>query len=226
MKKKDLGTALSQLSADNRRTLRRMARYLDSYSLNEVTQEELLADLSGMALESQQRGQAFSEAIGMDEVVFCHELVANCPRETWGERLLGALRWMVAWVGCILPIMYVLEWVFPWMSGHIENGLYFVPLPFLCKYGAAVIPIAAGIYMFKRLTYFSRSMVWTLFTAAFLLVFITVSEVSVRFMQAITVPFSLVVWLLTFGCVFALLHVAKRCVALTVAYRQKKQEKN
>lgn len=226
MKQNDLRAVLAQLSAENRRTLHRMMRYLDSYSLNEVKEEELLTDLAGMALESQQRGQAFSDAIGMDEVVFCHELVANCPRETWLERTLAAMRWMVAWIGCILPVMYLLEWVFPWMSGTIENGLYYVPLPFLCKYGAATIPIAAGIYLFKRLTYISRSMVWTWFTVIFLVVFITVSEMSARFMQAITLPFSLAVWLIGFGCVFALLHIAKRCVALTVAYRQKKQEKD
>ena len=226
MKQNDLHVAFSQLNAENRRTLRRMTRYLDSYSLNEVKQEELLTDLAGMALEYQQREQDFSEAVGMDEVAFCHALVANCPRETWMERMLGVLRWMVAWIGCVLPVMYVLEWVFPWMSGVIENGFYFVPLPFLCKYCAAVISVAAGIYLFKRLTYFPRSMVWTWFVVAFLTVFITVSEVAARFMQAITVPFSLVLWLIWFGSVFALLHIAKRCVALTVAYRQKKQEKD
>lgn len=224
--KNDLRAVLSQLTAENRRALRRMTRYFDSYSLNEVAQEELLVDLAGMALECQQRGQAFSEAIGMDEVVFCHELVVNCPRETWAERTLGALRWMVAWIGCILPVMYFLEWVFPWMSGNIENGMYLVPMPFLCKYCAAVIPIAAGLYIFKRLTYFPRSMVWTLFAMVFLAVFITVSEVSVRLMQAITVPLSLLAWLLVFGGAFAFLHIAKRCVALTVAYRRRKQEKD
>ncbi len=225
MKQSDLRTVLLQLSVENRRSLRRMSRFLDSYSLNEVAQEELLTDLAGMALECQQRGQKFSETVGMDEVVFCHELVANSPRETWMERVLGSLRWLVAWIGCMLPVMCFLEWVFPWMSGHIEDGLYYVPLPFLCKYCAAAVSVAAGIYLFKRLTYFSRSMVWTWFAVAFLAVFITVSEVSARFMQAITVPLSPILWLVGFGGMLALLHITKRCVALTVAYRQKKQEK-
>lgn len=224
MKQKEQRAVRAGLSADNRRALRRIERFLDSYSLNEVTQEEVLTDLTGMALECQQRGQSFVDAVGMDEATFCHELVVNCPRETRTERVLAVLRWMTAWVGCILPVMFLLEWVFPWMSGSIADGLYYVPLPFLCKYLAAVIPVAAGMYVFKRLTYCSRSLVWTLFAVAFLLVFITVSEVSARFMSAVILPLSLWLWLWLFGGAFAFFHIAKRCVALTVAYRQKKNK--
>ena len=182
-----------------------------------------MTDLVGMALECQQRGQPFADAMGMDEAVFCHELVANCPRVTFLERLLAALRWMVMWVGCILPVMALLECVFPWISGEFANGLYYVPLPFFCKYLAAVIPVAAGMYIFKRLTYHSRSLVWTLFSVVFLFLFITVSEVSARFMSAVTLPLSLWLWLWLFGGAVAFFHVAKRCVALTVVYRQKKK---
>ncbi len=226
MTRSEQRAACAELSADNRRALQRIERFLDSYSINEVTQEEVLTDLTGMALECQQRGQPFSEAMGMDEAAFCHELVANCPRETRTERALAALRWMIAWVGCILPVMFLLECVFPWMSGEITNGLYYVPLPFLCKYLAAVIPVAAGIYVFKRLTYCSRSLVWTWFAVAFLSVFITVSEVSARFMSTVTLPLSLWLWLWLFGGAFAFFHIAKRCVALTVAYHQRKNDLN
>ena len=223
MKRGEQWAIRAELSADNRRVLRRIERFLDSYSLNEVTQEEVITDLTGMALECQQRGQAFSEAVGMDEAAFCHELVANCPRETRTERVLAALRWMTAWVGCILPVMALLECMFPWMSGEFAEGLYCVPLPFFCKYLAAVIPVAVGMYVFKRLTYHSRSLVWSLFSAVFLFVFITVSEMSARFMSSVTLPLSLWLWLWLFGGAVALFHIAKRCVALTVAYRQKKK---
>ncbi len=222
MKRNELRTVRTQLTSENRRSLRRIERFLDSYSLNEVTQEEVLMDLTGMALECQQRGQLFSEAVGMDEAVFCHELVANCPRETCTERVLAVLRWMTAWIGCVLPVMFLLECMFPWMSGEIADGLYHVPLPFLCKYLAAVIPVATGMYVFKRFTYLSRSLVWTLFVAAFMFVFITVSEVSARLMSTVTLPLSLWLWLWLFGGAFAFFHIAKRCVALTVAYRQKR----
>ncbi len=223
MKQNEQRAVHAQLSVENRRALRRMRRFLDSYSLNEVAQEELLTDLAGMAVECQQRGQPFSEAVGMDEAAFCHELVANCPRETWLERVLTALRWIAAWVGCILPVMMLLEWLFPWMSGHFAEGIYYVPLPFLCKYLAAVIPVALGMCVFKRLTYHSRSLVWTLFAAVFLFVFITVSEVSARFMNTVTLPLSLWLWLWLFGGAVAFFHIAKRCVALTVAYRQRRK---
>ncbi len=223
MKRREQRTVRAGLSADNRRVLRRIERFLDSYSLNEVTQEEIVTDLTGMALECQQRGQPFSEAMGMDEAVFCQELVASCPRETRTERALAALRWMTAWIGCILPVMFLLECVFPWMSGEITDGLYYVPLSFLCKYLAAVLPVAAGMYIFKRLTYCSRSLVWTLFAVVFLFVFITVSEVSARLMSTVILPLSVWLWLWLFGGAFAFFHIAKRCVALTVAYRQKRK---
>ena len=224
MKKQELRTSLSQLTAENRRVLHRMARYLDSYSLNEVAYEELMADLFGMALECQERGQEFAQAVGMDERLFCHELVANCPRETRTERVLGFLRWMVAWLAVILPVMLLLEWIFPWMPGTVEGLVYHVPAPFFSKYCAAVVAVAGFLYFFKRMAYYARSAVWSVFAVAFLMAFITVSEVSGRLVREIQVPLSPVVWLLSFGALFLLCDVGKRSVAMTVAYQQKKRQ--
>lgn len=224
MKENEWQVALLQLTPDNRRTLRRMARYLDSYSLNEVAYEELMSDLVGMALECEERQQPFSEAVGMDEVVFCHELVANCPRETWAERSLGACRWVVAWIGAVLPVMMLLELVFSWMPGSCEGLLYLTSISFLCKYCAAAALIAGGLYSLKRMIYYSKSLIGIFYLVAFLLVFITISEVCTYLLGSLQVTISLVVWLIVFAVLLLLCHVGKRCVAMTVAYQQKKRQ--
>lgn len=223
-KRNDLKVTMARLSPENRRILRRMSRYLDSYSLNQVTYKELMSDLTGMALECQERQQPFSEAVGMDEVAFCHELVANCPRETVGERLLGMLLWILSWAAAVVPAMAVLEWIFPWMTGEMQGAVYTVPVPFLCKYCAAVLLIAVGTYFFKRNIYRPKYAVGTVYGVIFLLAFITVSEVSSRMVGEMSVSISLVVWLLAFAILILLCYVAKRCAAVTVAYQQKRRQ--
>ncbi|MBO5796930.1 MAG: hypothetical protein J6R77_01105, partial [Clostridia bacterium] len=177
MKNREFHAAMLQLSPENRRVLRRMARYLDSYALNEVAYEELMSDLTGMALECQQRQQPFSEAVGMDEVAFCHELVANCPRETFLERLLGACRWVILWVAFVLPVMMLLEVIFTWMPGSCEGLLYHTPLSFLLKYCTTAVLVSCGLFFLKRMSYYSKTFISTIYLVVFLVAFITVSEV-------------------------------------------------
>lgn len=226
MRNSEWHVAMLQLSPENRRTLRRMARYLDSYSLNEVAFEELMSDLVGMALECQERQQPFCEAVGMDEVAFCHELVANCPRETRAERILGACSWVILWIGMVLPVMMLLEVIFTWMPGSCEGVLYHTPLSFLLKYCTTAALLASGLFFLKRMSYYSKSLISTVYLVVFLVVFITVSEVSTRFLGAIQVSISLLVWVIVFGILLLLCYVGKRCVAMTVAYQQKKRQLN
>ncbi len=216
--------AISQLTPENRRTLRRMARYIDSYSLNEVAYEELMSDLVGMAQECQARQQPFSEAVGMDEVVFCHELVANCPRESRAERVLGMVRWLIMWLAAVLPVMMLLEWIFSWMPGECEGLLYHVPISFLSKYGVSVLLIAGELFFLKRNAYRSKPFVGALYLTIFLVAFITVSEVFTYFGRTAEVEISLLLWLVVFAVLWLLCTVAKRCIAVTVAYQQKKRE--
>lgn len=224
MKNREWRTAMLQLSLENRRTLRRMARYLDSYALNEVAYEELMSDLAGMALECQERQQPFCEAVGMDEVAFCHELVANCPRETRAERILGGCSWIVLWIGLVLPVMMLLEVIFTWMPGSCEGLLYHTPLSFLLKYCTTAALAACGLFFLKRMSYYSKSLIGTVYLIVFLVVFITVSEVCTYLLGAMQVSISLVVWAVVFGILLLLCYVAKRCTAMTVAYQQKKRQ--
>lgn len=212
-----------QLTAENRRSLRRMEQYLDSYSLNEVAYEELLSDLAGMALECQERGESFANAVGMDEVTFCRELVVNCPRETFGERVLGLLRRLIAWLGAVLPVMVLLECIFPWMPGRCDGLLYTVPASFLCKYCTAILLIVAGLYFAKRNIFRSKYQIGMVFGAVFLAVFITVSEVCAYAIGEVEWQISLGLWIAVFAVLLLLCIVAKRCLALTLAYQQKQR---
>ena len=216
---------LQQLDPENRRSLRRMGRYIGSYSLNEVAYEELMSDLSGMALESQKRGQPFSEAVGMDEAAFCHELVKNCLRETFGERVLGVIRWILVWLMALLPAMMLLRLIFPWMPGECEGLIYHVPASYLFQYAAVTVMVAGGLCYLKRVTYWSKSLVGGLFLLVFLLVFLTVSQVAGRLAAGWVPAISVVVWLLVFAVLLALCCVGRRCIALTVAYRRRKNDR-
>lgn len=216
--------AAAQLTPQNRRALRRMARYINSYSLNEVAYEELMSDLVGMALECQERHQSFSEAVGMDEAAFCHELVANCPRRTRAERAFGLLFFLTAWVAAILPAMYLLEFVFPWMPGECDGLLYIAPASFICKYFATVLMLSTGLYFWKRITYRSKSVAGSLFALSFLLVFITVSEVAPLLVGGVLWHIHMIVWAIACAALMLLFYAARRCVAMTMAYQRKKQE--
>lgn len=216
--------AVAQLTPQNRRVLRRMARYIDSYSLNEVAYEELMSDLVGMALECQKRRQPFSEAVGMDEAAFCHELVANCPRRTRAERVFGMLLFLTAWVAAILPAMYLLEFVFPWMPGQCDGLIYITPAAFVCKYFATVLMLSTGLYFWKRITYRSKSVVGGVFLLAFLLVFITVSEVAPLVVGDALWRIHMPVWIVACAALMALFYVIRRLVAMTLAYQRQKQE--
>lgn len=216
--------AVTQLTPQNRRTLHRMARYIDSYALNEVAFEELMSDLVGMALECQKRNQPFSEAVGMDEAAFCHELVANCPRRTSAECVFGMLLFFAAWVAVVLPAMYLLEWWFPWMPGSCDGLAYLAPASFLCKYFATVLMLSVGMYFWKRITYRSKPLVGSVYVLLFLLVFITVSEVSPWIVGQHVLRIHIVVWVLVCAAVILSFYAARRCVAMTMAYQRKKQE--
>ena len=220
----DFRAAVAQLTPQNRRALRRMARYINSYSLNEVAYEELMSDLVGMALECQERRQPFSEAVGMDEAAFCHELVANCPRRTRAERVFGLLLFLTAWVAAILPAMYLLEFVFPWMPGECDGLLYIAPASFICKYFATVLMLSTGLYFWKRITYRSKSVAGALFVLSFLLVFITVSEVAPLVVGGTLWHIHMIVWAIACVALMLLFYAARRCVAMTMAYQRKKQE--
>lgn len=223
---KNLRADIKQLTAENRRSLRHMARYLDSYALNDVAYEELISDLVGMALECQERRVPFLREVGMDEAAFCRELVQNCPRETRLERVLALCRWFVSWVAMVLPLFMLLKCLFRWMPGRFDGLTYVTPFPFFAKYCILAALVSCGFLFLKRNTYRSWPYIGALYLSVFLAVFVVVSEAAAHISQAVQLRLSLILWLMVFGGLWMLLYVARRCVALTVAYRRQKQRTN
>lgn len=224
--KRKRNAVMAQLTPENRRILRRMARYIASYSLNEVAYEELMSDLAGMALECQTRHQSFTEAVGMDEAAFCHELVANCPRKTRAERVLSMLGFLVAWEAAILPAMYLLEFLFPWMPGACDGWYFLTPASFLYKYFVIIFTLAFGLYFFKRVTYRSKPLVGGLYLLCFLLVFITITEVSPYLAGGRELRVSMIIWAICSVGALLLCYAGRRCIAMTVAYQREKHHRD
>ena len=63
---KELSASMKKLNKENRRVIMKMEQYMESRYINEIAGEDILADMVGMALEYQERGEPFSEAIGGD----------------------------------------------------------------------------------------------------------------------------------------------------------------
>ena len=83
--------ALKRVSKPNRKIILKMQRNLSTYDLNEMEYEQTISDIIGMALEYEERGESFGEAIG-DCAMFCRELVTNLPFQSKGERILDCSR--------------------------------------------------------------------------------------------------------------------------------------
>ena len=56
--------ALKRVSKPNRKIILKMQRNLSTYDLNEMEHEQTISDIIGMALEYEERGESFGEAIG------------------------------------------------------------------------------------------------------------------------------------------------------------------
>lgn len=110
---KELAASIKKLNKDNRRIIMKMEQYMEARYINEIACEDILADMVGMALEYQERGEPFSEVIGNDCEAFCKELVVNSPRQSPLERVLNVFRWLILFSMLLMPGLYLLELYFP-----------------------------------------------------------------------------------------------------------------
>lgn len=222
--RKELRQAIRRLSATNRKTLRNMAAYLATRHLNEIVYEETISDLVGMAQESEQRGQPFSEVVGMDFGAFCRDLVANSPRQTWGEQLLEIMR-SVLWCGlCIVPVLYALE-LFLNMDRSSHAGLVLAaPVAFLIKYTVVAVALVLGRFYVRRATYKPQRIVLTAYLVGCMLTFITMDALQSKLWLSVEFRINIAVWIGMFVVLLLLCDLAKRLIATTVAYRQSKNK--
>lgn len=70
-----------ELTKENSDLITRMYFYLVSSSLKEIEVEIIRKDLTGMALEAQERGESFADVIGEDYKRFCDELRSQTAGE-------------------------------------------------------------------------------------------------------------------------------------------------
>ena len=91
-----------KLNEENNRILTDMVVDLHSFDLSEYDVQVIRKELSGMAIESQQRGDAFSTVIGGDYRAFCDELVENGRKKSFYERSLEFFYIIVYGCGALL----------------------------------------------------------------------------------------------------------------------------
>ncbi len=227
MSNRELKTAASRLSAENRREIRRMAVYLQAHYLNEVAYEETMSDLVGMALECQQRGEPFSSAIGTDYREFCRALIQNIPRQTPIERVLDSVQYIWYALAAVVPILYLVKLAFGNMSPAVIDGLRLTaPVPFVLKYCTVAMTLVIGLVLMRLAAYRSRKLVVTVYLAAVVFVFVAMDLLSGTFVTGYgyKITILLPVWLLIFGGLLLLCKVGKRLAAMTVAYTNRKKE--
>ena len=93
-----------KLTKENSDLITRMYFYLLSSNLKELEVETIRKDLTGMALEAQQREERFSDAVGEDYKQFCDELIANGRTKSIPAKILEVIE-LCLYAGIVLLIV-------------------------------------------------------------------------------------------------------------------------
>ena len=137
-----------ELTKENSDLITRMYFYLVSSSLKEIEVEIIRKDLTGIALEAQERGESFADVIGEDYKRFCDELIANGRRKTPGGKLLEILE-LLLYAGNVLLIGTIL------LDGTMPGaGLAITP--------AFITSILFGVVCGTAVLWFLSRVVWGL----------------------------------------------------------------
>ncbi len=220
----DFKNALRTLTPENRRVIRDMYHYLGTCGLNEVVYEDLMSDLAGMALESQERGVSFSDTVGMDYHAFCRELVKNAEKQSFSERLFDVVRWIAACIGAVMPVMYLYALAFPRQTVFTEGLTLHSPLSFFLTYSAITVVAVLGWFVTKRFIYYSQTIVFPVYLTAILCSFVLFELLSV-YTDRVILELSLPLWLIAWALVLVLCLGAKRLIAFTAVHRRNKSTK-
>lgn len=108
-----------QLTKENNEILTDMVVYLHSSDLCEYDIEVIRKELLGMALETQLRGENFSNVIGDNFKVFCKELIKNGRKKTPYEKVLEFLFIVTYGVGALLLFQIIVQVTY----GIIKKGI-------------------------------------------------------------------------------------------------------
>ena len=221
---KELSASMKKLNKENRRVIMKMEQYMESRYINEIAGEDILADMVGMALEYQERGEPFPEAIGGDCEAFCRELVRNSPRQSPIERVLSVLRWLMLFSMILMPSLWLIELIFPKYSPSEADGFLFTTrAAFAIKYYILMFILVIGWFFVRMYTYKPMKYVMGTYIGIFMLFFLFTDGVLRYIVKDYVISVNIIVWVAAFGAVLLLCDVLKRLAAITVAYRKRKK---
>ncbi len=222
---KELAASMKRLNRENRRVILKMEQYMEARYINEIACEDILADIVGMALEYQERGESFSDAIGGDAEAFCRELVRNSPRQSPIERILNFLRWLILFSMLLMPALYLIELLFPTFSPSKTEGLQFsTGMAFALKYHILVFVLVIGWFFVRMSTYKPMKYVMGTYIAVFMLFFLFTDGILSYIVKDKLLTVNILVWVLCFGGALLLCDVLKRLAAFTIAYKKQKKD--
>ncbi len=220
---KELIAAKRKLNQDNKKLILKMEQYLESHYINEVSGEEILSDVVGMALECQQRNESFLQAIGGDSEAFCRELIRNSPRQSVIERVMNVLRWLFFFSAFLVPGLYFIELLFPkWSPATVDGLIYEVPRSFLFKYYIITVVLIIGWFIVRMFTYKPMRYVFGIYFAVFMLFFLS-TDAILNFVignNSLRVP----IWIPTIvlAIITVVCDLIRRLTAITTAYHRNK----
>ncbi len=215
-----------KLTSENRQAIRRIKFYLESHYVDEGYLEGITSDIVGMALESQKRGEDFSKTVGLDYAEFSKELAENAPRQTYAEKIFNIIISTVACVGIVLPVMYVLGFIFRIRQITCRTVMLVAPLAFILKYMLIVFVIQVGWILVKRSIYKSQTFLVGVYVSAIVLAVILSDYITMlKPVYELTVEVNIFIWLAAFlGIIGVLYFVKLRIVSLTNFMRARHRE--
>lgn len=221
----DRKQSTKHLSRENRRIVLKIEQYLETRYVNDISKEEILSDIVGMALECQTRGESFADAIGGDHEEFCRELIRNSPRQSIHERILHVLHWFLLCAMLLLPGLYLIELLFSRYSPAETDGfLYTVRLSFVLKYYLLMFVLVVGWFFVRMYTYKPTKYVFGTYFAVFMLFFLFTDAVLAFIIGERSIRINVLLWVLITGLLLLVCDMTKRIVAMTVAYRRRKND--
>ncbi len=221
----ELSASMKKLNKENRSIILKMETYLESHYVNEVSCEDILSDIVGMALECQERNESFLSAIGGDSEIFCRELIRNVPRQSVWERIFDVLRWLFLYAAILLPGMYLIEILFTkWSPAEIDGLLYSVRLSFILKYYIFMFVLVAGWFIVRMCTYKPMKYVFGIYFGVFMLFYLFTDAALTFLIGDRVVTLNPVVMACAFGILTVLCDLIRRLAAFTVAYRKRKSD--
>ncbi len=139
------------LNKKNRRIIRKIKHYIHTFPLSKSEIQQMEKDISGMALEAEQRGEEFTDILGMTPSEFCNHLVYSLGgcKVPGGRRLLkytGIYYQLVGLIGSILSALYFLLFLL-WTI--------FIP-SILEEFALVLIGSSIGILLFGTLLSFGN----------------------------------------------------------------------